>query len=218
MEEKNRTFKIALSCSLIWHFLGVQLVTVVWPMPQLVPHYATVNFWGHLLDTAAGSADKPAIPGIAGKEKDTQIVTFKKNESGQKKFDEPAIPGKENLPLSELSKKASPEPKAKGLETKQFVVIEDIASAPKRSIMYKPELPACPDWAGDSTGNFELKLKFLILPDGSVGKVEKLISSGYPELDEIGMRYMRKWHFIALPKNAAKNEQWGEIKLIFKLP
>jgi len=85
-----------------------------------------------------------------------------------------------------------------------------------RSIIFKPESPEYPAWAKSLGSEFEIELKFSILPDGTVGIIEKVISSGYPEIDEIGMRYIRKWKFMPLTKNALPQHQWGIIKLFFR--
>ncbi len=78
-------------------------------------------------------------------------------------------------------------------------------------------MPLYPEWVKEIGNDFELQFRFLILPEGSVSTVEKIISSGYPELDEIGARYMRRWKFMPVPEESPQEVQWEVIKLIFKL-
>lgn len=211
-------FNIALSCSLIWHLLGVQVVGILWPVDLVKPNFATINFWGPILESpslnsgwldvesAAESRKNRKLPSKADKVTTelTQVVSFNELE-------------KETLPLSELSEKATPEVFLDIPTQDKFLVKETIEGQLKRSVLIKPELPEYPKWAKELDTDFEIKLKFLILPDGTVGVVEKITSSGYPELDELGMRYIRRWKFLSLPAEAVQEEQWVIIKLFFKL-
>lgn len=93
-----------------------------------------------------------------------------------------------------------------------------------RQIVYKPDLPAYLKWdeglgvdldrVGDS---FEMELKFWVSPEGKVGLVERVSSSGHPAIDLIGIRYIKGWQFAPLASGQSKDEQWGIIKLNFSL-
>ncbi|MBU4305150.1 MAG: energy transducer TonB [Candidatus Omnitrophica bacterium] len=213
MVEKN-IFVIALSCSILWHILSVQIVTVVWPTYSKRPSFAAVNFLGPMVETVDVTAEhfmpqeQEETAGALVAPKDTAL------ENAQ-----PAVPLAEKmpLPLGQLSPRSSPEPELGVASGKGFLVAEVVGTHVKRPVLFKPNLPDYPQWARNLGSDFEIQLKFLILPDGTVGTVEKVTSSGYPELDEIGVRYVRKWKFIALADDAAQQEQWGLIKLFFKL-
>ena len=99
--------------------------------------------------------------------------------------------------------------------SEELEISESIQGELKRSVLVKPALPVYPEWAKELGNYFEIELKFLIMPDGTVGTVDKLTSAGYTELYEIGIRYIRKWKFMPLPQGAKPLEQWGTIKLVF---
>jgi TonB family protein len=204
MREKN-VIVIALFCSLIWHLLGAQAVSVVWPVRLVPSEYVAVNFLGSLIEnmplaseqTNIAQPQPPAAAAVAGEQAEMLL--------------------RATLPLSELSEKSVPSPLSSVAGTEQVQVIEAIDAALKRAVVSKPALPVYPEWAKEFGGDFEVELKFLILSDGTVGTVERITSSGYPELDEIGSRYVRRWRFMPLPAGASEEKQWGIIKLVFKL-
>jgi len=209
MQEKN-IFTITLSCSLIWHLLGVAAVSVVWP-PQLNrTSYSQVTFWGVLLDNKDISpAKEDAAPVLKSADSGIGIT------SGTKQVDAALRIEKKDLPVSELSEKTTPEALFLPAVSRKQLVSEKIQDGLNRTVLHKPELPVYPEWAKEIGDDFEMELKFLILPDGTVGAVEKITSSGYPELDETGMRYIRKWRFIPISAEAPQEKQWGIIKLVF---
>ncbi|MCP4650734.1 MAG: TonB family protein [PVC group bacterium] len=194
-------FNIALSCSLLWHIVGFQAINIIWPDCLIPPKFATVNFWGVLLDSQEkDSVSEEIAVGI-------EEVNSVNINAGEK------VP----LPLSELSQKAMPESAADIFTSNNFLITEQFREGFKRGIMQKPPLPSCPAWARELSSAFEIELKFLILPDGTVSNVEKNTSSGYPEVDEIGVRYIRRWKFIPITEDVLQKEEWGIIKLLFKL-
>ncbi|MFH2138955.1 MAG: TonB family protein [Candidatus Omnitrophota bacterium] len=202
MQGKN-IFGIALSCSIIWHLVGFGAINIVCPEQLLRPEFAPVNFLGAILDRPAARIDVvpeilPQAQGLAGKSIPRSLE-------------------KETLPFSELSNKAIPDTNAVLTGPKQFMITEVLGEGFRRGIIQKPALPVCPEWAKKLSSDFEIQLKFLILPEGTVGTVEKITSSGYPELDEIGVRYIRKWKFMPLAEDSLLQEQWGNIKLLFKI-
>lgn len=213
MIEKN-IFNIALSCSLVWHLVGGQAVTIVWPTRLSRQQFATVNFWGSILESVDYNSlysdlDKP-------EESQAQDSPVVKNRRGSTK-DDSNIPKKESIPLAKLSAEETPKVKIGFSRPEQFSIAEQVNGDFKRSVLVKPELPEYPEWAKELGTDFEVELRFLVLPDGTIGTVDKVTSSGYPELDEIGVRYIRKWKFMALPDNAVQDVQWASIKLIFKI-
>lgn len=93
-----------------------------------------------------------------------------------------------------------------------------------REIIYKPELPTYLRWdeelgvdldrLGDSFG---MELKFWVSPEGKVGLVERVSSSGHPTVDLVGIRYLKGWQFAPLTAGSSKEEQWGTVTLNFSL-
>jgi len=213
MLEKN-IFNIALSCSLAWHFFGVQAVDIIWPQQLIKPKFAAVSFWGSILENPSFSSDEVAA---SGSEKAQQLKSLISQDKSK-----PAVLSsldtleKESLPLAKLSKKTTPDIKTDILDERKFLVTEKLDEPIQRTIIHKPGLPLYPAWAKELSTDFKIELKFLILPDGTIGNVEKISSCGYPELDEIGVRYVRSWKFMALPADRPQHGQWGIIKLVFR--
>jgi len=63
----------------------------------------------------------------------------------------------------------------------------------------------------------EVRLKFWVLPDGLVNRVEVTQTTGYPDLDQIASQAMKKWLFEPLSPKEKQIVQWGTITLKFKL-
>ena len=86
-------------------------------------------------------------------------------------------------------------------------------SAGKRSVFYKPEQPKLPTWISASV-SFKLELEFSVSPQGEVGRIIPVVSSGNPEVDLLGIRYLKSWKFLPLAEGSDE-EQWGRITFIF---
>ena len=81
------------------------------------------------------------------------------------------------------------------------------------------ELPKYPGWARDKGIEAEVVIRFFVSQEGHVR--DRLIlerTSGYPELDKISMKALKKWLFAALPaERAQEGDQWGIITFRFRL-
>ncbi len=211
MEEK-KIFAIALSFSLAWHLIGGEAVHIVWPEKIAEHKFASINFLGSPVN---GYNLKSKADNLKDNASEEQLSDdFDKNMPLDMEFN---VLAKEALPICELSEKKDPVIRTDSSVSEEFHVSEDIKGGIKRSILLKPALPIYPEWAKELGNYFEIELKFLILADGTIGSVEKVTSAGYPELDEIGIRYIRKWKFMPLPEGTKPAEQWGTVKLVFNL-
>jgi TonB family protein len=199
----RNVFALALLFSLAWHIVGGEVFHIAWPEKLPEHKFVAINFWGSLPD--ARNVNSPEI---------NSEVQATVNNQKDMEFN---VLAKEKIPLAELSEKTEPVIASNAAKSDEFAISESINSELKRSVLVKPALPQYPEWAKELGNYFEIELKFLILPDGTVGSVEKVTSAGYPEIDEIGIRYIRKWKFMPLPEGAKTSEQWGTVKLVFKL-
>jgi len=77
--------------------------------------------------------------------------------------------------------------------------------------------PKYPRWAEEAGVSGEVRLKFWVLPDGLVNRVEVNQTTGYADLDEIASQAMKKWLFEPLSPQEKQIVQWGTITLKFKL-
>ena len=62
----------------------------------------------------------------------------------------------------------------------------------------------------------ELKLKFWVLPDGTIGEVIP-IKRGNAELEQIAIAYLKKWQFEPLAEGEPQQEIWGTIPIRFSV-
>ncbi|MBI3990571.1 MAG: energy transducer TonB, partial [Candidatus Omnitrophica bacterium] len=108
----------------------------------------------------------------------------------------------------------SPMEEMKGVKAPE---LEIEGPAKERVVLYKPPLPPYPKWAEMAGLDFDLVLKFMVNQKGEVKLVETLISSGYPQVDTLGLRYLKNWRFNPLSSEDDKAGQWGKIKIKFRL-
>lgn len=93
------------------------------------------------------------------------------------------------------------------------VHIEGPVSA--RTVLFR-KLPEYPFWAQEFGLEFEVRLRFWVLPGGDVGGVVVENSSGYPEIDAGVVRDMKLWKFGPVRSGLAE-AQWGKILFKFRL-
>jgi len=85
-------------------------------------------------------------------------------------------------------------------------------SARDRIIMYKPNLDKSTVLPSDFNLDFSANIKFRISKDGFVEYAECITSSGFPEIDNAAIRYVRKWQFVP----ALDDDQEGTSRINFK--
>ena len=124
MDRKN-IFAVALSFSLVWHFVGAQAVHIIWPEDLEKRSFPEINFWG----------------GKLLKEVNPESGQF----SGQPV--EVKITEKEAIPLSELSVKQEYDLELGKQGAEEFKVTESVGPGLDRAVMVKPDLPEYPEWA-----------------------------------------------------------------------
>ncbi|PIE32891.1 hypothetical protein CSA56_13930 [candidate division KSB3 bacterium] len=81
-----------------------------------------------------------------------------------------------------------------------------------RALIYRPNPPQLDNVNID----VELKLKFWVLPDGTIGEVIP-IKRGNAELERIAINYLKKWKFEALPEGREHQQIWGTIPIKFTI-
>jgi TonB family protein len=84
--------------------------------------------------------------------------------------------------------------------------------AKDRIIMYKPDLDKVIEMPSDFNSDFSASVGFRISEDGFVKYAECVVSSGFPEIDQAAIRYVRKWQFVPNPKD----DQEGIVRVSFE--
>lgn len=79
-----------------------------------------------------------------------------------------------------------------------------------RAIVYKP----VPPQLGNIENEVALRLKFWVLPDGTIGEVIPL-KRGDAQLERIAIAYLKKWQFEPLASNVPQQQIWGTIPIVF---
>jgi len=78
-----------------------------------------------------------------------------------------------------------------------------------RAVAYRPAPPQA-----NITINIELRFRFWVLPDGSVGEIIP-VKRGNAELEQIAISYLKQWRFEPLPSNVPQQQVWGTIPIKF---
>lgn len=79
-----------------------------------------------------------------------------------------------------------------------------------RAIVYQPPPPEVENIENE----VEFKLKFWVLPDGTIGEVIPL-KRGDTRLERIAIAYLKRWQFEPLPQGVPQQQIWGTIPITF---
>lgn len=226
----NRAFNIALMISFTWHVLCMSLVNiVVLPGKYKMRDLTSVSFLGPILEETALNimlANKPEavittyqyslrdVPNYVDKE-DAALRDKIREEAERYVADNaedrlgsalnPHFKEKKEMP-NFVKRTARP-----NRQPKPSSAIDGTAAG--REIIYKPKIPKLPSRI-DAGTPFTMELEFWISAQGEVKKIVPVVSSGNPEVDLLGIRYMKAWKF-APTTEALQEEQNGKIKLVF---
>ena len=96
-------------------------------------------------------------------------------------------------------------------ETAKNLDINDQIEGPVkgRAIVYQPSPPEI-----DIVNEVEFKLKFWMLPDGTIGEVIPL-KRGDAKLERVAIAYLKTWQFEPLSPEAPQRKIWGTIPIKF---
>ncbi|MDD4879516.1 MAG: energy transducer TonB [Candidatus Omnitrophica bacterium] len=236
----KHVFVLAIAVSLAWHLFCFSSVKISVPAPAVADRgRSAVSFIGSIL----GEGQAFQAPGPGGDVSDAGMKRLQDLAVGPEMAGDSVMPGGSGKlanvsdldVLREMEAKSSDDAAVslKQVPEKPFDEIkvsyktypsEIEGPARFREVIYKPELPTRLRWDEslgvdlDRLGNtFSVKLKFLVSPEGKVGSVERLASSGHPTVDIIAMRYLKEWQFAPLKGGDSKEEQWGTVRLNFSL-
>jgi TonB family protein len=80
-----------------------------------------------------------------------------------------------------------------------------------RALIRRPQPPKV-----DISIDVELKFKFWVLPDGTIGEVIP-VKRGNAQLERIAIAYLKQWRFEPLPSGASQEKIWGTIPIRFSV-
>lgn len=84
--------------------------------------------------------------------------------------------------------------------------------AASRKIVFRPPPPKVK--IAESSG--DIKLRFWVLPDGTVGRVLP-IRKGSAYLEGIAVNHIKRWRFSPLAKEGPRREEWGTVLYRFRV-
>jgi len=92
--------------------------------------------------------------------------------------------------------------------------------AKNRLVLFKPPFPdyrvAVSTHHKDSVPiSYNVRLRLVIAKDGTVKTADTLQTSGYPDIDLIAIRYVKKWKFISLKPDQTQEDQEGIVQIAF---
>lgn len=82
--------------------------------------------------------------------------------------------------------------------------------AARRTVLFQPEIPIV-----RVRKQSLIRLKFWVLPDGTVGRVIPL-RKGDPELEQLAIEYLKRWIFTPAPRSS-DTAVWGVLTIRFKI-
>jgi len=225
----NRIFKIAFLVSLAWHLFCMSFFKiVVLPGRYHTRDLTKVSFLGPILEKTALEIMLVGKPTAVSTSYHHNLKYGHRTVTPQVKNDslevEPENPGMSTEPDSNFdflkrgvleSVKEVPR-MAMGREEDGALSAcagEDPDTG-EREIIYKGEKPKLPSWI-DSSSAFYMELEFVVNEQGDVQEIAPKISSGNPEVDLIGIRYLKSWRFA--PSSAILGrEDRRSVKLYFE--
>ena len=92
--------------------------------------------------------------------------------------------------------------------------------AKDRLVLFKPPFPdyksaVSAHYKDNIPISFNVRLRLVITEDGTVNAADALETSGYPDIDFIAIRYVKKWKFIPLKPDQAQEDQEGIVQIRF---
>ncbi len=220
------TFQKALFISFGWHiFCFFAVVIIIAPVTLKEERFSKINFIGPILDkdTFGYFNQGEGFDRSRKKGKGKELMQTAKTDVSfaeerlRHATSVPFLSKPYNNSITEIIKEKKDAQIDLPLLTQQTVTsgVGRIESeVAKRSVLYKPPTPVITGTfqagkAPPKGEKFLIKLRFLISPEGNVIFIEKIKSCGYPDIDLVAIRYMKKWQFVPLDPNKPKRNQEG---------
>lgn len=215
---KDRNLSIAILISILGHFVFMFSIRPVFPAGRIIKHNTSIAFLGDILESMGSYARK----NLEDQEKFARNLPLKQiffdNKIGKL---EPIGSGfisispekKEFLyPLNDASHLKLNIQHKKEISRGNFSYFFIKGDARDRLIVYKPDLGKVTVLPSDFNSDFSANIRFKISKEGFVQYAECDTSSGFPEIDQAAVRYVRKWQFVPV----AEDGQEGVVRVSFK--
>jgi len=220
---KDRVLNITILISALWHFVFIFSIKPVLPTGHVLKHNTSIAFLGDILESVGSYiAEDPSAYQPQDQKKSTRDFHLKKIflENKMDKL-ESGVSGFINIQPEKREFSYSlgdSNPSNLNIYRKKEVARVNFydffikGDARGRVIIYKPDLDKVTMLPSDFNSDFNASIKFRISKDGFVKCAECITSSGFSEIDQAAMRYVRKWQFVP----ASEDSQEGIIRVSFK--
>ncbi|MDP8230899.1 MAG: energy transducer TonB [Candidatus Gorgyraea atricola] len=198
---KDRNLNIAIIVSASWHLVCMFSVSPVLISPDIRKDYAAVSFLGSILEKVKPlpeksiDLDKSSFVEKLEERKTVHLDDFELglpevfSRSAQAKSDKEEIDLSVKKDVGFISELYSSDRGKRRLRFKDALVGGD---AKNRTLLYKPDLPKLPYLL---SGFYEATIRFIVSKDGILRDPECIVSSGSSEIDQLAIRYIRRWQF-----------------------
>ncbi|MDP2910741.1 MAG: TonB family protein [Candidatus Omnitrophota bacterium] len=217
---KDRILNTAILISLIWHVAIMVSFTPVIKTGHIKSYDTSIAFIGDILERIVPGNEK-----VFTLEQVSSIARTDKLDS----IDSKKLVPPQSYPISdfiglepekEQLSYSSDERRPLGLKIYfrkesariQFSNFFMKGEARDRIIIYKPDLNKVFVLSSDFSSDFNVSVKFIVSKHGFVKAAECVTSSGFTEIDQAALRYVRKWQFVP----AADDGQEGVVRVSFK--
>ncbi|PIV39626.1 MAG: hypothetical protein COS29_01630 [Candidatus Omnitrophica bacterium CG02_land_8_20_14_3_00__42_8] len=207
---KDRNLNIAILISVFWHFFCIFLFNPALATGNIREYKTSISFLGDILGNVIARDEKPFAAVSRGQVTCPILDKFEPIEAGfintqpeKKDFFYP-MDNRSSLNLSVYHKKESVR-----VNFSDFFIR---GNARDRIITYKPDLDKITVLPSDFSSDFSSSVKFRISKYGFVKYAECVVSSGFSEIDQAAIRYVREWQFVSNPED----DQEGIVRVSFK--
>jgi TonB family C-terminal domain len=206
---KDRGLIAAIFISIFWHFLCIVSFKPVLSTGNIREYKTTISFLGDILGNVVPGNEKPFTPSSVsperGMDKTEPIEAGFINTRPEKKEFSYSLNNRSPLKLNAYRKKETAR-----VNFYDFFIKGD---AKDRIIVYKPDLDKVAMLPSDFiNSDFSATIRFRISKDGFIKYAECVTSSGFSEIDQAAIRYVREWQFVPNPQD----DQEGIVRVSFK--
>ncbi len=200
---KNSTLNIAMIISASWHLICIFSIAPIFATADIKQTSATVSFLGSILEQVVATPEKTLALDDFSMARPTEEAggkAFKLNEP--KPIDKVStLRTEKEEPVFSLGRrddvaKIHYQKKGKmriGLKRADVSISGEVEN---RMLLYSPELPRVSFFPSRFDSDYNVTVKFKVSRHGFVENPECILSSGAPSIDQMAMRYVRKWQFM----------------------
>ena len=221
---KDRNFNIAMLISASWHLICIFLITPVLISGSIKENSTRVSFLGSILEKVVSVSEKP--PSLNKVSLMQKIERIRDIDSGELSLAQPEIASR--IPTAEPDKEESVsfEDRHRAIAFKidyknrekpkiKFKDVTVAGEAKNRALLYKPDLSKLSLFPSCFDSNYNVSVRFKISRHGFVERPEAIVSSGSSEIDQMAIRYIRKWQFVP-HSNGLERAQEGVVRVTFE--